>query len=78
MVAISEVQLGVRMSRETYGALKVVAGENDLKPTTFVRRLIEQVLGLQQRLKLPETSQPPIPFKEPSHGAPGRRRRKAA
>lgn len=70
MMAVSEasmkMSLNIRMSERTFGKVLEVAKDNNLKPGTFVRKLVEQRLGIVEELLLPHV---------PSHESPRRRRR---
>lgn len=78
MMAVSEKQIGVRMPLDAYAKVKSAAKENKCGPSTFLRRLAYEALGIQETLVLPTPKNTDSSFPNPAQGAPGRRRRRSA
>jgi hypothetical protein len=76
MMAVSEVQIGVRFPRAAYKVLTDAAELNHCGPSTFARRLIMQTLGIEEKLILP-SPEPDASFNGPAHEARGRRGRRS-
>lgn len=75
MMAVSEIQIGVRMPMQLKEKLAEAAKRSGWSISAQIRFQLCHDFGIEHKPYLP---QPEIRFNAPAQGVPGRRRRKAA
>lgn len=76
-MAVSEIQIGVRMPMELKEKLAEAAKRSGWSISAQVRFQLCHDFGIEHKPYLPTPDQAAMPFKEPMRESPGRRKRRS-